>query len=172
MKLQGKLGRAAALLFCAALICANSTRAAENHDPFGFLSRALTEAGAPALTTAEEAQLTTLITSYQAALPTLPDTTLEAARTAYRDAILAGDLTTAETQATIIANRTAALTSQTLAAQATFEIGVLAVLNSNGQLSALNTRFGTDRTLEIVDSLVGYSTPIGGGFKGGGGKRR
>ena len=101
-----------------------------------------------------------------------PDAALEAARTAYRDAILASDLTTADAQAAIIANRTAALTNATLQASAQFEIGALAILNGNGQLTALNTRFGTDRVLEIVDSLTGNYSFGGVGNKSGGGKRR
>ena len=175
MKLQRRLGRIGVLLVCAVVACSTIVRAAQNqpHDPFGFLSRALADAGAPALTTAEETQLSALVASYQAALPAQPDAALEAARTAYRDAILAGDLTTADAQAAIIANRTAALTNATLQASAQFEIGVLSVLNGNGQLTALNTRFGTDRVLEIVDSLTGtYSFGGVGNKSGGGGKRR
>ena len=172
MKRFGKLVSVAVIALCALTGYSAVARADQNQqssDPFRFLSRALSEAGAPALTTAEETALNTLITAYENALPDEPDTALEAARTAYRDAILAGNLAAATTQATIIANRTAALTSARLVARAQFEIGVLAVLNSNGQLTLLNTRFGTDRVLEIVDSLVGHGG--GGRDEGGDGHR-
>jgi hypothetical protein len=129
-------------------------------DPLGLLKLALTEAGAPALTAAQETQLNTLITSFRSAQPTEPDAALEAARTAFDDAILAGDLTAAKAQAAIIASRIAALTSAELQSEAQFEIAALALLKAGGQLDLLNQKFGADRVLELVESLIGH--PYGG----------
>lgn len=173
MKMRGKFSSVAVLLLCM-VVGGASTAAAQSRtrDPLAFLRQAITVAGTLSLTTAQETQLTNLITAYQNAIPDEPDAALEAARTAYRDAILAGNLAAAQAQATIIANRTAALISARLQAEAQFEIGVLAVLRTGGQLDALNQRFGTDRVLEIVDSLIGNGFPSFGNGKSGGGKRR
>lgn len=151
------------LLLCAMVSSASPALAHDGgqRDPLRSLRRALTEADAPALTTEQETQLNTLITNFRAALPDEPDEMLEAARTAFNNAVLAGDLTAAQAQAQIIANRTAALANARLQAEAQFEIGVLAVLRSGGQLDPLVARFGNDRLLGLVDSLIGRS--FGGG---------
>ncbi len=96
-------------------------------------------------------------------LPDESDEVLEAAREAYDAAILAGDLAAAQAQATIIANRTAELTGAKLLAKAQFSIGALAVLKSGGQFDLLVAKFGDDRVLSLVESLIGHS--------GGGGRR-
>src|SRR5215216_75283 len=141
-----------ALLLCAAFGSASMSMAgpAKERDPLAGLNRAISRAGATALSTEQQTQLNTLIANYQAALPDEDDDTLEAAREAYDAAILAGDLTAATAQAAIIANRTAALTSAKLQARAQFLIGVLAVLKSGGQLTALIATFGEDRVLELI----------------------
>jgi|SRR5215216_2786863 len=141
-----------ALLLCATIGGASMAMAApaKERDPLSGLNRAISRAGAAALTPDQQTQLNTLITNYQAALPDEDDDALEAAREAYNAAILAGDLTAATAQAAIIANRTAALTSAKLQARAQFLIGVLAVLKSGGQLTALIATFGEDRVLELI----------------------
>src|SRR5215208_1189764 len=141
-----------AMLLCATIGSASMAMAApvKERDPLSGLSRAISRAGATALTADQQAQLNTLITNYQAALPVEDDDTLEAAREAYDAAILSGDLTAAAAQATIIANRTAALTSARLQARAHFQIGVLAVLRSGGQLTALIAAFGEERVLDLI----------------------
>ncbi len=130
-------------------------------DPLRTLRRAITEANAPALTADQETQLTTLITAYQDSLPDEPDTVLEAARDAFNAAVLAGNLSAAQAQATIIANRTAESTNTKLRSKAVFEIGVLAVLRSGGQLDPLVQAYTSERVLGLIDSLVGRS--FGGG---------
>lgn len=169
MRMQGRFVSSAALLLCALVASAVITvaqpqRPQRDRDALGFLKRALTEASAPALTTQQETQLNTLITSFREARPDGPDEQLDAARTAYNNAVLAGDAAAATAQATIIANRSAALTAARLQADAQFKIAVLAVLKSGGQLDALQQKFGAERVLGIVSSLAGWR-----GFGGPGG---
>jgi hypothetical protein len=134
-------------------------------DPLAGLKRAITQASAPALTAQQEADLTALITAYRDAQPDEPDEALQAAREAYETAILTGDLAAATAQAAIISSRQAALSNARLQARATFQIAVLANLKAGGQFSALQTRLGDDRLLQLVGSLAG------GGFGGPGGGR-
>lgn len=125
-------------------------------DALSSLRRALAQAGATALTADQETQLNTLITNYRNAIPDNDDA-LEAARDAFDAAVLAGDQTAAQAQATTIANLTAAQTGARLAAEAQFEIAVLALLRTGGQLDPLVTRYGNDRILSLVETLIGRS---------------
>lgn len=166
MKLREKLASIAIVALCviiggASVVLANSV---SQRDALRSLKRAITEANAPALTADQETQLNTLITAYRDALPDEPDEALEAAREAFDAAILAGNLTAAQAQATIIANRTAELTNNKLRAEAAFEIGALAALRTGGQYDPLVTRFSAERVLALVGSLVGH------GFGGGPGR--
>ena len=167
MRLQMRLVSVTVLLLCAMASSAIIATAQQRpqRDPLGFLKRAITEANAPALTSEQETQLKTLITDSRNARPTEPDEALQAARAAYNSAILAGDLATAQAQATIIANRTAELSATTLQAQAKFQIDVLNVLKSGGQLDPLKQKFG-DRLSGIIGFLAGG--PPFGGRPGGG----
>lgn len=172
MKLKVKLASLTVLLLCAMVgsaALALAQRGAQR-DALGFLKRALTEANAPALTADQETHLNTLITNFRSAQPTSPDTALEAARTAYENAILAGDLGTATAQATIIANRAAALSATRLQAEAKFDLDVLTILRNGGQLAPLTQKVGSDHILGLIGSLVGGG-PFGGGrgFGPGGG---
>jgi hypothetical protein len=151
------------LLLC--MIACGATTAfgtnGQQRDSLRSLRRAISEANATALTTEQEAQINTLITNYKAALPDDSDDTLDAAREAFDAAILAGDLTAAQAQTAIIANRTAALAAARLQAEAGFEIGVLASLKSGGQFDPLIAKFGNERVLGLVSSLIGR--PFNGG---------
>lgn len=162
------------LLLCVAASGAVMVTAAQRpqRDSLGFLKRAISEANAPALTSDQEAQLNTLITNFRSSQPSGPDEDLEAAHAAYNSAVLAGDLATAQAQATVIANHTAELSKTRLQAQAKFAVDVLAVLKSGGQFDALKQKFG-DRLVGIVGSLAG-GPPFGGrpGFGPGGGLGR
>jgi hypothetical protein len=166
MKLREKLASIAVLALCVIIGGASvaSANSVSQRDALRSLKRAITEASAPALTADQETQLNTLITAYRDALPDEPDEALEAAREAFDAAILAGNLTAAQAQATIIANRTAELTNNKLRAEAAFETGALAVLKTGGQYDPLVTRFGAERVLALVGSLVGR------GFGGGPGR--
>jgi Spy/CpxP family protein refolding chaperone len=168
---RGKFASGAVLLLCAIATSAMMAMAQPGpqrgqRDPLGFLKRAITEANAPALTPDQETLLNTLIINFRNAQPTDPDEALKAAHDAYVAAVLAGDLTTAQAQATIIANRSAELSKARLQAQAKFEIDVLAVLKSGGQFEPLKQKFG-DRLVGIVGSLAG-GPPFGPGRRGGG----
>ncbi len=135
-------------------------------DALGFLKRALSEAGAPALTSEQETQLNTLINDFRSSLPTGPDEALKAARDAYSAALLAGDLTAAQAQATIIASRTSELSSARLQAATKFQIEALAALKNGGQLDALRQKLGDERVVGLISSLAG-GPPFGGPPRGG-----
>ncbi|MEK7830914.1 MAG: hypothetical protein AAB401_07505 [Acidobacteriota bacterium] len=171
MKLQVKWLSISTLLLCA--IASSVTAFGQTQrDPLGHLKRAITQANAPVLTATQETALTTLITAYKDAQPDEPDAALAAARDAYEAALLAGKLADAQAQATIIANRSAVLSKTRLDAQAKFVIDVLTILSNGGQLAPLNTKFGADRVLGLVSSLVGggFGGDHGGGPGGGGGR--
>lgn len=153
-------------LLCLILLGLQGSNAQDRtqRDQLAGLKRALSEAGATALSTDQETALKTLITDYQASrAASTPDATLVAAQTAYETAILAGDLATASAQASIIATRKAALELAELQAEAKFKTSFLNTLTA-AQLNALKTRFGTSGLLRL---LGGDS-----GFGGGGGRGR
>lgn len=164
MNFNKKIYGTAILMLSVMIACASLSLAQprQNHDPLGSLKRAISQANAPTLTTQQETDLTTLIINYRGAQPTEPDAALDAARDAYNAAILAGDLAAAQAQSILIANRSAELTNARLQALAKFEIDVLTILKTGGQLDALSQKYGADRLLQIVGSLAG-----GPGFGGG-----
>jgi len=168
---RGKFASAIVLMLCAIAGGAVTTLAQPwpqrgERDSLGFLKRAITDANAPALTSDQETQLKTLITSFRDAQPDEPDDALQAAHDAYNDAILAGNLAAAQAQATIIANRSAELSKARLQALAKFHIDVQTVLKNGGQWEPLKTKFG-DRLVGIAGSLAG-GPAFGGGRPGGG----
>ena len=162
MKSQGRLLAIALLL--GAMISTTWVAAGPGGQHGGGLNslrRAIAQANATALTTDQETQITALVTAYRNALPDDDDdAALEAARDAFDAAVLAGNAAGAQAQATIIANLNAANTAARLNAEATFEIAVLALLRTGGQLTPLVTQFGNDRVLSLIDGLIGGS---GGG---------
>jgi len=169
---QWKLARFIILLLSLATGAAAITLAQreQRHDALWFLKRALAEAGAPALTSEQETQLNALITNFRSAKPAGHDETLEAARKAYDAALLAGDLTAAQAQATIIASRTAELSGARLQASTKFQIEVVAALKSGGQLDALKQKLGDERVVGLIGSLAGgppFAGPPGGRPGGG-----
>ncbi|MGE0128656.1 MAG: hypothetical protein AB7U82_11300 [Blastocatellales bacterium] len=168
---RGKSTIATVLLLCAivggaAMVLAQQGPQRRQRDPLGFLKRAITEANAPALTAEQETQLKAQIASFRDAQPDEPDEALHAAHTAYNDAILAGDLATAQAQAAIIANRSAELSNARLQALAKFHVDAQAVLKNGGQWELLKQKFG-DRLVGMIGSLAG-GPPFGGPRPGGG----
>jgi hypothetical protein len=166
MTIRTTLSRALAL-FC--LLAVSTTLALAQRGPQGerggFLTRALTEAGAPALTAEQTAKLTELSTALRATRKqTGPDEALQAAHKAYDAALLNGDLAGAQAQAGIIASRSAAHLGDTLKAEAQYVIDVANVLKSGGQWDALAQKFGADR---LVRMLSGPGFGPGGGPGGG-----
>ncbi|MBS1810324.1 MAG: hypothetical protein JST84_19330 [Acidobacteria bacterium] len=156
------------LLLCAMLTNISFAQQRPTRDPLGFLKRALTEAGAPALTTDQETQITTLITAYKAAQPDEPSQALIDARTAMGAAILAGDLTTAQTQAGIISGLIAAENNVRLLALAKFGAEVIVILKNGGQLEYLVQKLSSERVVGLIESLAGRGG-FGGGLGGGAG---
>ncbi len=157
-----------ALLVCSLLanLAVAASQQRSGRDPLGFLKRALTEAGASALTTDQETQLTTLITAFKAARPTEPNHALIDARTAFAAAVVAGDAAAAQTQAGIIAGLIAGENNTRLLALAKFGTDVTTILKNGGQLEYLVQKLSSERVLGFIESLVG-----GGGFGHGGGGR-
>jgi hypothetical protein len=139
-------------------------------DHLARLNRALTDAGAPALTTTQEQQLNALITTVRSSRQGRgPSPEVQAARTAYDNALLAGDTNTAVAQAAIIASAMTADMRARLEADANFVVQALNVLKSNGdQFGALQRSVGNAGVVRLISSLAGGP----GGFMGGPGPRR
>jgi len=163
MKSQFRLASGAFLLLCLTMAATALSQGEhrQQREELGFLKHALTEAGAPALTSEQETQLKTLISNFRSAHHPGPDETLEAARTAYSAALLAGDLTAAQAQATTIAGRTAELSGARLQAATKFQIDALAVLKSGGQLDVLRQKLGDERVVGLIGMFAGVP-PFGG----------
>jgi Spy/CpxP family protein refolding chaperone len=134
--------------------------------PLEFLTRALNEAGAPALSAEQQTKLTGLFESLRSAAPIEPDPTLATARAAYDAAVLAGDLKAAEAQAPILSARMAELNTSRMKARAKIQIEALSILKSGGQLDALLAKFGEERVLGVLGPLSG--PPFGRGPGPGG----
>lgn len=142
---------------------ANGSADRISRDPLNGLKRAITTAGAPALTAQQETDIKALITAYRDALPDEEDAALAAAKDAYDAALAAGNLTAAQTAAGQIAARQAVLSAQALTDRAKFVIAVLANLRTGSQLPLLIEKFTAERVVEMVQGLV---------HGGGGGRGR
>ena len=169
MTARTTLGRALALL---CLLAASAPLALAQRGPQGgpldFLKRALTDAGAAALTAEQETKLQELSTAYrEARKPAGPDEALKAAHEAYDAALLNGDLAGAQAQATLIANQSAQVMAKQLQTQAKYFIDVAAVLKSGGQWEALKQKFGEDRLVRLLGGPGGGPGGPGGGRPGG-----
>ncbi|MEP7337148.1 MAG: hypothetical protein ABI977_05340 [Acidobacteriota bacterium] len=133
-------------------------------DPLAGLKHALMEAGAPALGAQQEQQLAQLIETARENRPKGPNDlkeTMEAARRAYDNAVIAGNLPAANAQAAIIVQQISADANTHLQAEAKFKIDALNVLKGNAnQITALTQRFGTAGLSHLLNSLAGG--PAGG----------
>ncbi len=133
------------------------------HDLLAGLKHALTEAGAAALSAQQEQQLTQLIEAAHENHPKGPNETMEAARRAYDNAIVAGNLSAANAQAAIIVQQITTDTTARLQAEAKFKIDALSVLKSNSsQIAALTQRIGTAGLSHLLNSLAGGPGGPGG----------
>jgi Spy/CpxP family protein refolding chaperone len=102
------------------------------------LKRALNETGAPALTPQQETQLTSIITTFRNERQSpRPNETLEAARRAYEEAILAGQSEAAKSQVNIIAEQMTAHAKEHLLAEVDLKIQILSVLTERQKSSLL-----------------------------------
>jgi Spy/CpxP family protein refolding chaperone len=165
--------RFATLALCAAVLLpalapAQDAGTTTTFDRLGRLKRALSEAGAAALTAAQEDRINTLITNFRnSQTPPTPSATLETARREYDNAILNGDSAGAAAQAAIITTETSANSTARLKSMASFGIAVIKELRSNGdQAGALVKSIGATGTVRLVLSLAG---PGGFGGRGPGG---
>lgn len=145
---------------------------AQGRDPLAGLKRALSDSGAPALTSDQVTQLTALITARQNAIRSQSESTvLQTARRSYQNAILNGDNSAAQAQADIIASETASLSRTRLKDEAKFQIDVLNVLKTNdNQITLLSNRVGSEGLSRLLGSLAGpggfLPGPRGGGPRG------
>ncbi|MBI4483185.1 MAG: hypothetical protein HY652_09870 [Acidobacteria bacterium] len=146
-------------LVCSLLAGAGIWAQLPQRDPLAGLKRALSEAGAPALTSEQDAQLRSLITTFrdaQRSSLTQAGGSLQSARRAYDDAILAGDLSAAQARAAAIATQMSNGASQRLQAEANFKIQALNVLKTNAnQVGLLLQRLGTGGLSRLLGSLGG-----------------
>ena len=143
-----------------ALAQESGQRPAPDHLP--SLRQALTEAGAPALSSDQETQLKALATTFHTA-QNQPNnrTAMMAARTALDNAILAGDMASIQTHSAVIANLMSAQMQTRLQAEANFKVQTLALLNAGGQLTPLTQKFTAPGVLRLLGSLT-----FGGGRMG------
>lgn len=163
------------MLVAAGLVSAAAQRPGGPQQPpdvLAGLKHALEEAGAPALSTAQEDQLKDLITAFrQAQRQQEPSEALQAAHRAYDAAILAGNLAVAQAQATIIANAQAAAANARLQAHAKLQIDVLNVLKTNAnQVALLQQRFGSAGLTHLLAAVAGGGPRRGPGGPGGPGR--
>lgn len=146
-------------LVCSELAVAQGPRGPRGgmrRDPLAGLKSALSDAGAPALSAAQEQQLNALITAQRSAQPEGPSAALQAASQAYDTAVLNGSLSAAQAQADLIATEMAALTRTRLKETAQFEIDVLNVLRSNAsQFNQLSAHLGNVGMSRLLRSLAG-----------------
>ncbi len=123
--------------------------------------RALSAAGGPDLTDQQGEQLISVIVDFrEVRQPERPNTILQSARRAYEDAILAGDLETAQEQADVMADQIANATNAHLQNQAELQISILAVL-SGDQVDSLLQLIGTQGAIQPVtlDDSWRWSVP-------------
>ena len=153
-----------AALLALSLASAAFAQGRPQFDPLGRLKQALQAASAQALSSAQEEQLTALIQQARDAHKSAtPDPAFKAARDAFDAAILAGDQAAAATQAGILANLTAAATSDRLKEQAGYTIQALNVLKTNqAQIDALTQKFGATGVVHLLGSLFGGGPGFGG----------
>ncbi len=136
-------------------------------NPLARLTRALERAGAPALSSAEETQLNTMITNFRDAnKPQAPGSALQTARLNLENAIVSGDSAGATTQVGIIVTEQNAAMAARMKAHASFAIDVVNVLKTNGQLDLLVKQFGNSGVARLAMSLAG-GPGFGQGFGGG-----
>jgi hypothetical protein len=132
------------------------------------LKNALESAGAPALTSAQESSIKSLITEFRNAHQPSQNAVLQNARTTYENAILSGDSTTAIAQASAIGNAQSAEMVQRETAAAAFAINVVYILRTQGgQLDALIAKMGSGGAARLLLNLVGGP---GGPGRGGPGR--
>ncbi len=124
-------------------------------DPVAFLKQALTDAGADSLSSAQEEQLAQLITSFREShFASGPDEALLAARDAYQQAVLSGDLQGAKAAAATLSELQTVEAQTRLEDQAGLMIQVMGVL-TEAQMSKLSAQFEAGRLFMLLQTLAG-----------------
>jgi hypothetical protein len=151
---------------CAAALAQSDT---QSFDPLTGLKNALQDAGAPALTSAQETSINALLTAFRSAHQKLsPSTAVQTAQAAYEDAILSGNSGAAASQATILGSAQASDMVQRQSDAAVLAIGIINILKTeSGQLPALITKFGSSGVVRLVLRLAGGPGGFGGPRPGG-----
>jgi len=154
------------LVFAIALIAVVGTvwsqTTVKTRDPLTPLKRALTASGAPALNTAQETQLTSLITAFRNAnQPKGPDTTMQSVRNEYDNAVVSGNATAAAKDVALIVSNMADKATARMKAETDFAIAAIGNLSSD-QLSLLVKQVGTSGVVRLVQTLAGPGGPGGG----------
>ena len=126
-------------------------------DPLGRLKGALSNAGATALTSAQESALTALIDSFR----TANGPTTSATRLAYDNYILAGNADQAIALIPILQAEQSAQAQAKAQAEINFSVNVVAILTA-GQLASLQQSLGADELVRLIQSLAGGPGPGGG----------
>jgi len=139
---------------------------ADRPTAMAFLKHALEEAGATALSADQETQIQGLVdTMRESSASRQPDESLITALSAYRNAVVAGDMTGVKSAAATLALKEADNSRLRLEDQATWIIQILALLAPD-QLNKLIARFEPDGTFQILQRLT-----LGGrGFPGAPGR--
>jgi|WetSurMetagenome_2_1015567.scaffolds.fasta_scaffold169744_1 hypothetical protein len=137
-------------------------------DPLAGLKNALQNAGASALTSAQESSIVALLQAYRSShKKPAQNAAVQAARTAYEDAILNGDNAAAASQAVILGNAQASEMAQRDTDTAALAISILDVLKTeSGQTAALISKMGSNAFVRLLLNLAGG--PRGGGPRPGG----
>lgn len=164
-------------LFCLSLVAGGFLGVTAQQPPMqpdilAPLKGALSAAGAPALTAQQEVQLRSIVSTYRRDNQPPPSTTLQSAHRTYDEAIVMGDLATAQSQAATIATQTAARIRSELQSQANFKIQVIMVLKTNDdQVGFLVKRFGSEGVSRVLGALAGGGEGPGRGPGPGPGAR-
>ena len=131
------------------------------------LNRVLSNAGAPELSAEQEDAITALMEAHRENRPERQrDQGNVELHAAYEDAILAGDLETAQAIAAQLAEAMTARMTERLQAQAEFQIELLGILDPTSQLAVLIEQEGTRGILR----LFGPNGRRGQGGRSGGGQ--
>jgi hypothetical protein len=143
-----------------------------------LFNNALQAAGAPALTSEQEASIKALIAEFREShQKPAQDTAIQGVRTAFENAVLNGDLATATDKAEALGEAQAKEMVRREIDTAAFAISVIDVLKTgSGQVSAMVAQMDAGRFVRLVLNLAGGSGgfgPRGGGpgLRGGPGPR-
>jgi len=135
-------------------------------DSIEVLRSGIEEAGAAALSSEQEKQIQAVIDSIRHTLASRqPDEALGQALSAYREAVIAGNLATAKSAAADLAAKEAENSRTRLEEQADWTIQLLALLTPD-QMNQLIAQFDKEGTFQLLHRVI--RRPTGGpGFPGG-----